>query len=82
MSIRKTDPGYENWLRERPVRVYLNGAQVNAVTADEEAGEVLVHVRDVCGKLVVQNRELLTETLRGVVRIERIGAPPCPKEAA
>lgn len=71
LSVVLGDPGYQPSHITRNARVMLNGREVRScVTADEEAGIAVVHRHDEKGRLVLSFGEPVTETLRGVVRIE------------
>lgn len=72
ISVQIGDPGYQPSHITCNTHVTLNGRELQAccITADEEEGMALVYRRDANNRLVSVCGELVTETLRGVVRIE------------
>lgn len=71
LSVVLGDPGYQPQHISGRARVTLNGQELReCITADEEEGMALVYRRDANNRLVSVCGELVTETLRGVVRIE------------
>jgi hypothetical protein len=79
ISVDRNDPGLGVWLKHRDagVKVFLDGAEVSerCITADDEAGEVLLFKHDAAGKPVINatGNAIETETLRGVVKIVLAG---------
>lgn len=72
LSINQSDPGFRQGAR---ANVFLNGEPVRrCITADEEAGFVIVHKADDTGRVLIANGELVEETLYGAVIIEVIHA--------
>lgn len=73
VSIDRRDRGFRHGLDVSTVRVYLDGVlRRDAVTADEELGEVVVYVRGTDGTVVTDEdgRSARVRTLRGRVRVD------------
>lgn len=66
------EPGYRGFF---PCHVYLEGVEMTwVISADEETGEIVRHVTDAEGNIVIDysdpaNAKTTTESLRGAVRI-------------
>jgi hypothetical protein len=72
VSCDTSDPGYINFCGYGAHEVLLNGSVVReAITADDDRGEVIRWARDEHGEFVFNDArdELLTELLRGKVEI-------------
>jgi len=68
----RSDPGYANYRRAMPCRVYLDGVEIkHCFMADEEAGEIHAGCQDAAGKLFLDPvlGKVKTQTLRGHVRV-------------
>jgi hypothetical protein len=69
VSADRHDPGYSQ--AAIGTKVFLNGEYVKeAVTADEERGEVIVLARDERGRPVVAGGRLAHKTLHGKVTLD------------
>ena len=69
------DLGYINWVRDKPLRVFLNGVEISrVVTADEEQRLVVQARADENGNSILNadKTEILFDTLYGDVRIEKV----------
>lgn len=72
VSCDTTDPGYSNFRGYGAHEVLLNGSIVfEAITADDERGEVIRWARDEYGEFIFDraNKVLVTELVRGKVEI-------------
>lgn len=77
VSIKKSDRGYRHGFDVSLIRVYLDGKlYVDAITADEELGEVTTYARDTRGHAVVSEdgKAVHTKIIKGSVRIVILGA--------
>ena len=73
ISIDIGDPGYENYLKHRGARVFLDGAERSDVlTADEEKRYAICEVRDQAGWPVIDPATHKSKTYEffGHVRVE------------
>ena len=71
-SVKKDDKGYDPNAAMN-YEVWLNGLKVDdCFTADEESGEVWVHVKDNEGRLVLdlEKNEIKSKCLKGKVEIK------------
>ena len=71
ISVDRDDPGYRKVFI--PIYdVFLNGNLITGicVTADEEKGEVIVHIRDSKGFLLRKGNEIYKTRLKGDVKIK------------
>lgn len=70
VSCDSSDPGYANYLGYGKHEVLLNGIVVpEAITADEERGEIVRWARDEFGEWVVDGSDLVRELVRGKVEV-------------
>jgi hypothetical protein len=71
VSCDSSDPGYANFQGYGKHEVLLNGIVVpEAITADEERGEIVRWARDEFGVWIIDEREwLVRELVRGKVEI-------------
>ncbi|MGO4641708.1 hypothetical protein AB4Z43_25030 [Mesorhizobium sp. 2RAF45] len=70
ISADNDDAGYVSAERRRGVRIYLDGIDLkDVITADEEDGYILRALRDDLQLLVFENGQLVTEEMRGKVKI-------------
>lgn len=77
-SCDPVDPGYQAWLKHRPLRVFVDAVeQRRCVTADEFHGYVERHVVDGAGRLQLDasGTDVLRERVYGFVVIERVPGP-------
>ncbi|SER57658.1 hypothetical protein [Rhizobium sp. NFR03] len=74
LSTEKDDPGYRAYCMLRgdrkKVKIFLNGQETSALTADAGEGWVKRHVITPEGNVAHDGRELLTEVVHGAVTIE------------
>lgn len=70
-SVDPDDPGYANYIANRPVRVFLDGIERDGVfTADEEKRFIIMAVRDERGNLKIKDDMVVREKWTGNVHIE------------
>lgn len=74
ISVDRDDPGYAEWesLGETrySAKVFLDGVEMRGViTADEEAGMVVRYRMKDNGLIVIENGDVVRETLYGVVEL-------------
>lgn len=67
----ENDPGFENWIKNKDVKVFLNGIeQKGCIIADSDAGMIKRYIEDENGYFVVKNGKALIETIYGKVEIQ------------
>lgn len=74
ISVKKDDPGYTPEMALRRFEVLFNGVPLrHCVTADEGAGEAVVHDLDANGRPMLdrERRQVVTRTVRGHIVIRR-----------
>jgi hypothetical protein len=76
MSSDEGDPGYAEWARHGPVRVFIDGIERSMVViADEEKRMAVVLRQDEAGRFVLNEArtEVVRDTIYGDVRIVPYG---------
>lgn len=78
VSSDPSDPGYKTWTDTfgSACQVIFNGVDLGetAIMADEELGEIIVHMVDPQGNYVVENDMFVPVTLHGKVEIRKVDA--------
>lgn len=68
ISVDSNDPGFIRG--HRRYKVYLNGEEQRyCITADEEKGEVIVHIKGPDGNFLIDGDEFKRAVLYGTVKI-------------
>lgn len=71
LSCDDNDPGYQAWEERHPVKVFLDGVEMDrCITADTDEGYILRFRCHPDGRVVVDNGVVCKEELYGVVTIE------------
>lgn len=73
-SVFKGDDGYENYLANRPIVVYVNGEMLNnVVRLDTGEGWAEFNVKDADGLFLIENGEIVTDIAEGFVEVNGDG---------
>lgn len=80
LSVFREDDGFENYLKYRPVVVYVNGEILsNVVRLDTDEGWAEFSVIGEDGLFLIENSEIVTDITNGLVEVTGVGMPIDPE---
>lgn len=83
ISVFREDEGFDNYLKYRPVVVYVNGEILsNVVRLDTDEGWAEFNVKGADGLFMIENGEIVSDIAEGLVELHMDGAEigPLPSE--